>query len=577
MYNVRMKNEVFVNWKVKVLLALVTVHCSLYTSNAQRVLSLDSCRAMALRSNKQMDVSRLKQDVAKNIRKSVRTKYLPHISAIGTYQHTTEEISLLSDEQKASLSNLGNTVGGMLQGPMGRLDAGLGNVQSGIGTVSSTLTALGLPAPLTTQLGNDLQQMRQDLANGAASTTGLLNAEGQKIVDAFHTDTRNVWAGSIMAIQPVFMGGSIIAMNKLADLNEEMAMNSAEARQQLVIYSVDKAYWQVVSLRHKKALAESYLAVVQKLNGDVEKMIAEGVATKSDGLSVSVKLNEVEMTVQKVNDGLTLSRMLLCQMIGLPTNEDVVLVDESLSNSLTPDPSPKREGSEYQSTLKDGNEYQKGEGSEYQSTLKERVEAALITPLSFRRGDGGEAFSSRPELKMLDNSVAMSKQVTNILKAGNLPMVALMGGYSVSNPSVMNGFEKKFKGFWNVGVLMRVPLWNWGDVTYKVRASKGATAIATLEMEEVREKIELQVNQSAFKVEEAGKRLRLADSSVEKAEENLRMANLGFQEGVITPATVMEAQTAWLQARSQQIDAQIDVLMSNVDLKKAQGILGIDN
>jgi len=184
-----------------------------------------------------------------------------------------------------------------------------------------------------------------------------------------------------------------------------------------------------------------------------------------------------------------------------------------------------------------------------------------------------QSAENRPELRMLETSVAMSKQVTNILKAGNLPMVALMGGYSISNPSVMNGFEKKFKGFWNVGVLMRVPLWNWGDVTYKVRASKGATAIASLEMEEIREKIELQVNQSSFKVEEAGKRLRMAESSVVKAEENLRMANLGFQEGVITPTTVMEAQTAWLQARSQQIDAQIDVLMSNVDLKKSLGIL----
>ena len=531
MYNVRMKNEVFVNWKVKVLLALVTVHCSLCTSNAQRVLSLDSCRAMALRSNKQMDVSRLKQDVAKNIRKSVRTKYLPHISAIGTYQHTTEEISLLSDEQKNSLSNLGNTVGGMLQGPMGRLDAGLGNLQSGIGTVSSTLAALGLPAPLTTQLGNDLQQVRNEMSSSAASATGLLNAEGQKIVDAFHTDTRNVWAGSVMAIQPVFMGGSIIAMNKLADLNEEMTVTSAEASQQQVIYSVDKAYWQVVSLKHKKALSESYLAVVQKLNDDVEKMIAEGVATKSDGLSVSVKLNEVEMTVQKVNDGLTLSRMLLCQMVGLPLDEQIVLSDE----------------------------------------LSENISLiGLMGPMGPITSQSAE---NRPELRMLETSVAMSKQVTNILKAGNLPMVALMGGYSISNPSVMNGFEKKFKGFWNVGVLMRVPLWNWGDVTYKVRASKGATAIASLEMEEIREKIELQVNQSSFKVEEAGKRLRMAESSVVKAEENLRMANLGFQEGVITPTTVMEAQTAWLQARSQQIDAQIDVLMSNVDLKKSLGIL----
>ena len=160
-----------------------------------------------------------------------------------------------------------------------------------------------------------------------------------------------------------------------------------------------------------------------------------------------------------------------------------------------------------------------------------------------------------------------------MLKAGNLPMVALMGGYSISNPSVLNGFEKKFKGYWNVGVLMRVPLWNWGDVTYKVRASKGATAIVNLELEEIREKIELQVNQSSFKVEEASKRLRMTDSSVEKAEENLRMANLGFQEGVITPTTVMEAQTAWQLAQSKKIDAEIGVKLSQVELQKALGTL----
>ena len=108
---------------------------------------------------------------------------------------------------------------------------------------------------------------------------------------------------------------------------------------------------------------------------------------------------------------------------------------------------------------------------------------------------------------------------------------------------------------------------------YKVRASKGATAIANLQREEAREKIELQVNQVAFKVEEANRRLALAEASVRKADENLHMANVGFAEGVVTPTTVMEAQTAWLQAKSQKIDAEIDVKLSQVDLRKSLGIL----
>ena len=65
----------------------------------------------------------------------------------------------------------------------------------------------------------------------------------------------------------------------------------------------------------------------------------------------------------------------------------------------------------------------------------------------------------------------------------------------------------------------------------------------------------------------------MAKSNIERADENLRTANLGFREGVITPTVVMEAQTAWLQAQSQKIDAEIDVKLSQVDLQKSLGTL----
>ena len=106
-----------------------------------------------------------------------------------------------------------------------------------------------------------------------------------------------------------------------------------------------------------------------------------------------------------------------------------------------------------------------------------------------------------------------------------------------------------------------------------MRAAKGASAIASLELEEVKEKIELQVSQSSFRLNEASKKLQLAMASTRKAEENLRTANLGFREGVIQSTTVMEAQTAWLQAQSQKIDAEIDVRLSQTNMQKALGTL----
>ena len=482
--------------------------------SAQRLLTLDSCRAMALRNNKQVGISKVKQDVAMNVRKSARTKYLPHVNAIGTYQYTSRQVELLNDDQKSTLNNLGTNTAGDLQ-------SGLTNILSSepMQNISSLLGTLGM----------DLGALQQLTGQGLQNIAAKLNGLGGSLVDALDTDTRHLFAGTVMLVQPVFLGGSLIAINKMADINEDMQRNSAEAVRQSTIYSTDKAYWLVVSLKHKQKLAEGYLDLLKKLNDDVHKMIDEGVVTRSDGLSVDVKLNEAEMTLLKVNDGLVLSKMLLCQTIGLPVNENITLADEDAENiavvNLAPTPN---------------------------------VEMAV---------------ENRPELKMLENGVQLTRQLTNVLKAGNLPMVALTGGYAVTNPNVLNGFQRKFGGFWNVGVLVRVPIWNWGDVMYKVRASKGATSIANLELMEAREKIELQVNQNTFRVNEANKTLTMAQANIARAEENLRTATLGFKEGVITPTIVMEAQTAWLQAQSQRIDAEIDVKLSQVDLQKSLGVL----
>lgn len=457
--------------------------------DAQRVLSIDSCRQMALRNNKQMGMARVKQDMARNVRKSVRTKYLPRVNAFGGYMYTSKEFSLLSDDQKAELGNLGGT----------------------------TMQSVGQMIP-------DLGQMLPQETLG--SLTNMLNATGQGLVDALHTDTRHMFAATVQLTQPVFMGGSILAMNKMADLAEEMAQYSAEAQRQATLYNIDQAYWTVVSLKHKLKLANSYLKLVKKLDDDISKMISEGVATRADGLKVGVKVNEAEMSLTQVDNGLALSKMLLCQLCGLPIGEDIDVEDID-------------------------------------------VDAALEARMNFDEN----GFERRPELKVLQNTVEMSRQTTNLLKAGNLPKVALAGGYTVTNPNVTNSFERSFAGLWNVGVIISVPVWNWGDVAYKVRASKNATAIATLELNEAREKVELQVNQCQYKVDEAFKRLRMAASNTRKAEENLRCANIGFREGVMESTAVLEAQTAWLQAQAQRIDAEIDVKLSQVALDKALGTL----
>ncbi len=485
--------------KIIILTSLLSIT---FIAKGQTTLSLDSCRALAIENNKELLISTEKVNAAHYQNKAAFTNYLPEISATAGYMRNQKEFSLLSDGQKSSLSNLGTTVGSSIQ------QAG-----AAIGQISPELA----------------QQFGPILSILEGKLTPAFNSVGESLVDALRTDTRNIYAGAITLTQPLYMGGKIRAYNKITQYAEELARQQHNSGLQEVILSTDQVYWQVVSLVNKKKLAEGYLKLLQQLDSDIEKMIAEGVATKADGLSVRVKLNEAEMTLLKVEDGLSLSRMLLCQLCGIDLSAPIVLEDETIENI-----------------------------------------PLLSVDAQF---DMEMAYANRPEIRSLELAREIYKQKVNVTRAEYLPSLAFVGNYIVSNPSVFNSFENKFRGMWNVGVMLQVPVWHWGQGTYKVKAAKSEARIAQYQLEEAKEKIELQVNQASFKVKEAAKKLVMAENNQDKADENLRYATLGFQEGVIATNNVLEAQTAWLKAQSEKIDAQIDVKLTEIYLQKSLGTL----
>ena len=488
---------------MKKVLCIICLLCAYLSLGAQQVLNLDSCRALALRNNKALLISNERIKNAHYKQKAAFTNFLPKISAAGGYIRTGNEISLLSDAQKGVLSQLGTSLATPLQ------------------------NAAQIIAQIHPELSGSLSALGQSL-------TGTLNQAGSSLVDAFRTDTRNMYAGALTLTQPLYMGGKIRAYNKITRYAEELAHQQHNAQMQEVILDVDQAYWQVVSLAHKATLAQSYLTLLQRLESDIEKMVAEGVATKADELSVKVKVNEAEMAQTKVNDGLTLARMLLCQLCGLDLSTSFVLVDEKEAN-LAP------------------------------VTISEQ---AINLP---------EVYDNRPEIRSLALATDIYKQKVNVTRSGYLPSIAFIGGYMATNPSVYNSFEKRFKGTWNLGITVSLPIWHWKEGIYQVKAAKSEARMAQLQLQEAKEKIELQVNQSVFQVNEAAKKLAMTEKNLEKADENLRYATLGFEEGVIPASNVLEAHTAWLSAHSEKIDAQIDVRLTELYLKKATGRLAITN
>ena len=447
---------------------VVTVSCM----HAQRMLTLEECRNLAIQNNKELQISGEKIKMADNEKKAAFTKYFPQLSANGAYMWNQKDINLL--DMGALSSSLSSSLGGLAQLPM------IQHLMSGV---------------------NDMQ----------------------------HLDVQNIWVGNVSLVQPVFMGGKIVNYNQITKFAKQLAESMNNLQLQDLIYKTDETYWQVISLVNKKKLADAYVDLLRKMDSDVTAMIYEGVATEADGLSVKVKLNEAEMAQTKVENGLALTRMLLAQICGLSLEEDLSLADEKLDNFPV-----------------------------------ETTQASA---------DLNEAFMNRNELRSLDLATKIYKRKERIALAEMLPNVALAANYFVTNPNVFNGFKNDFAGMFNVGVMVKVPLSGWWEGTYRRNSAKAETRIKTLEWQDAREKIELQVNQSVYKVNEAGTKLIASSRNMESAEENLRRANFGFEEGVIPALNLMEAQTAWVSARSSLIDAQIEVKLTEVYLSKALGKL----
>ncbi len=471
---------------------------------AQNTLSLDSCRKLAIANNKQLQIASEQIKKAHHEKKAAFAQYLPDFSLLGTYMYNQKNLSLLDADKFLPIGTM------MADGTFGFRQDQVNNQWTMINGQAVPLDANGMPF--------DPHKNPEDIL--WKDYTTIPKSE-------FEMDIHNVWAGVFSVIQPIFMGGKIVAYNKLTKYAEELAANQKDAGLKEVILQTDEAYWQTISLVNKKKLTDSYVDLLKKMDSDVTEMIIEGVATKADGLSVKVKLNEAEMAQTKVENGLRMTKMLLAQICGLPLDSVFYLSDEQ-DNELKP--------------------------------------VFFGEPVNME-----QAFQDRPELKSLHLATKIYEKKEDIVRSEMLPTIALSANYAITNPNVFNGFQNEFAGMWNVGVVVKLPLFHWGEKIHHLNAAKSETRIKRLEMEEARERVELQINQSVFKVNEAEKKVKTTERNLENATENLRYANVGFEEGVIPVSQVMEAQTAWLKAYSECIDARVESRLSEVYLKKALG------
>lgn len=448
----------------KYLLALTITVLPILSGNAQ-VLTLDSCLALARQNNKELHRAELDIEKAQQVKNQAFTNYFPQVkaTAIGYHSlHPMVEVGI-DDINNASVRDL-----------------------------------------LTTLYGN------YGAALGLDNTISLFQYGYQT---------------GVTALQPVYMGGKIVAGNQLAQVGVEAARLQTQITERDLLEQVEESYWLVVGLTEKQQTLQAVTALLDTIHRTVQVAVNAGLALQTDLLKVELRQSEIHRTQIQLDNGLALAKRALWQAIS-PTTQSPT------------SPTPPKEG------LPD-----------YNSLQVEPIGAdSALNPPPLKDGAGEVLESS-----LLSLQVRAAELQRRMHIADALPQVAVGAHYGYSNMQanfLRNGLGNK-TGNGAVFVSVSVPLTDWWKTGHKIREDNIAVEQARLEEQHTNELLGLRTQQAYDKTVEAYSLVSENRHALDIARENYRLSGVNYRAGMGTITDLLTAQTTLLQAENNLTDAII--------------------
>ena len=414
---------------MKRIFLFLCIGLSLSTASvAQRRLTLDDCRSLALQNNSKIKTARLEVSGAKEMKREALTKYFPNISAAGT--------GFKADKGAVGLSVL----------------------------------------------------------NGMYSTS---------FVD------RGVMAG-VTAVQPIFAGGQILNGNKLAKVNASVKSEQLRLSEDEAVLTVEQYYWQWVSLKEKLKTLDVVGRQIDTIRRDVSTAVDAGVAMQNDLLQVELERNRISANRLKVNNGLSVVKMLLAQAIELPADSFDIAV--SVPEDL-PDP-------------------------------------------NIYKVDHQAALQITPTYRMLQKSVEASKLQRNMELGKRLPTIGIGAGYmyyDLPDQHSISVIENR-RSMGMVFASIAIPLSDWWGGTHAIRQKNVQLKIAEESKRSNSELLLVQMQQLWNELVEAYDQAKISKESVAKATENARISTNCYHAGTVAVSDLLNAQSLLQQSRDQYTD-----------------------
>lgn len=334
----------------------------------------------------------------------------------------------------------------------------------------------------------------------------------------------NTYFAGLQLEEPIYMGGKIVAANKISRTGLEIARLNKQKTEDEIVITVDEAYWGLVKANELISVANKYKEAVEEVYRNVEHLYKTGMVPKNDLLKVQVKLNEADLSIHRSQNAIRQSKMNLCHIIGLPLTSDIYVSGE-LGTNIIP-------------VAKD------------EFTAENRLEY--------------QTFS-----KMID----LKKQEIKLTQSEFLPQIGLVAGYNYLNGIKMNSNKLLSDDIFAVMLAVKIPLFHWGEGRHKIKAARLEQHIVEIQRADLSDKIQLEVSQAINTLDEAILEVRLTETAYRQSEENLRESRKNYSTGMETLVNYLEAQVAWQQAWSESVSAKAACHLAESNYLKAIGKL----
>ena len=443
---------------MKKILSIMALSCTIAAS--AQTYTLEQLKDSALHNNIAIRKAQMDVDAAQQQRKEAFTKYFPSVSGTGLWFNANK---------------------GMAQ------------------------TELNLSEQITPELGMALAQ---------SLPAEALAALGNPISVSM---MKNGTIAGITAVQPVFAGGQIINGNKLAKVGEDVSRLQLQLSENEVEKQTEQYYWQLVSLQEKMKTVETVDTLLADIYKDVDVAVRAGVAMRNDLLQVQLRRNDVESKKVKLQNGISIVKMILAQYCGMHSTAFTLSYD----------------------TTEDAPQYQ--------------------------RQDHQQALLQTTEYQLLGKQVEATKLQRKMEIGKNLPTLGVGAGYNYHN------LLEKNHTFGMVFATVSVPISDWWGGSHAIKRKKIAQQQAEEQIADNAQLLKIRMQKSWNDVEESRQQLAIAKRSIGQAEENLRLNRNYYRAGTSKMSDLLEAQMLYQQALDKHTDAYAELQNKLLEYRQATG------